>query len=94
MLARRHRVEIWSGRSDEVAGKTKAWLMANGLGALPVSALKTRKIGDHRPDTVLKAEWLDAEPTPPDLVFEDRASMVAMYRERGIRCCQVAPGDF
>ncbi len=94
MLARRHRVEIWSGRSDEVADKTKAWLMENGLGALPVHALRTRRANDHRPDTILKAEWLDGEDEPPDLVFEDRASMVAMYRARGIVCAQVAPGDF
>ncbi|WP_442411278.1 phosphatase domain-containing protein [Methylobacterium aerolatum] len=28
------------------------------------------------------------------LVFEDRVSMVAMWRSRGIVCCQVAPEDF
>lgn len=83
-------IEIWSGRSDEVAEKTTAWLAAQGLGDIPI---RTRKAGDHRPDTVLKAEWLD-EGRTPDLVFEDRASMVAMYRARGIVCCQVAPGDF
>jgi hypothetical protein len=49
--------------------------------------------GDHRPDTALKAEWMD-EGRKPDLVFEDRASMVAMWRSRGVVCCQVAPGDF
>lgn len=86
-----HRVEVWSGRSDEVEGKTSAWRELQDIRHIP---LKQRPAGDHRPDTVLKAEWLDAEPTPPDLVFEDRSSMVAMYRERGIRCCQVAPGDF
>lgn len=87
-----HRVEIWSGRSEEVRDKTEAWLRPHGiLGALP---LRMRAEGDHQPDTKLKAAWLDAEPTPPDLVFEDRASMVAMYRGRGIVCAQVAPGDF
>lgn len=85
-----HRVEIWSGRSDEVADKTAAWLEEHDI-YVPI---RTRPTGDHRPDTKLKAEWLDAEPSPPDLVFEDRSSMVAMYRERGIRCVQVAPGDF
>lgn len=87
-----HRVEIWSGRSGEVREKTEAWLKP--LGILGMIPLKMRDEGDHQPDTKLKAAWLDAEPTPPDLVFEDRASMVAMYRERGIRCVQVAPGDF
>lgn len=86
-----NRVEIWSGRSAEVAEKTRAWLCDHGLAF--VSA-RYRAEGDHQPDTKLKAAWLDAEPSPPDLVFEDRASMVAMYRERGIVCAQVAPGNF
>lgn len=83
-------VEIWSGRSDEVKDKTTVWLAENGLGHIPI---RTRAAGDHRPDTVLKAEWLD-EGRTPSLVFEDRASMVEMYRARKIVCCQVAPGDF
>lgn len=85
------RVEIWSGRSDEVSDKTKAWLADHGLGHIP---LRTRRAGDHRPDTDLKLEWLDEADRKPDLVFEDRARMVAMYRSRDIVCCQVAPGDF
>lgn len=85
-----HKIEIWSGRSDEVKDKTSAWLAAQNLQHIPI---RTRAAGDHRPDTVLKAEWLD-EGRTPDLVFEDRDSMVAMYRARGIVCCQVAPGAF
>jgi phosphoglycolate phosphatase-like HAD superfamily hydrolase len=84
-------VEIWSGRSKEVWDKTQAWLEANGLGHIPV---KMREEGDHRPDTVLKQEWLDACDVKPRLVFEDRASVVAMWRSNGIVCAQVAPGDF
>jgi hypothetical protein len=85
-----HDVEIWSGRSDEVKDKTRAWLAVHGLRNIPI---RMRAEGDHRPDHVLKAKWLD-EGRAPDLVFEDRASMVAMYRARGIVCCQVAPGNF
>lgn len=83
-------VEIWSGRSDEVQDKTTAWLEAHGLGHIPI---RTRKEGDHRADTVVRAEWLD-EGRTPDLVFEDRASVVQMWRSRGITCAKVAPGDF
>ncbi|MCG5245304.1 phosphatase domain-containing protein [Methylorubrum extorquens] len=82
--------EIWSGRSDEVKDKTTAWLAEHGVGYIPI---RTRRAGDHRPDKVLKAEWLD-EGRKPALVFEGRSSMVAMYRSRGIVCCQVVPGDF
>jgi hypothetical protein len=89
-----HKIEIWSGRSDEVAGKTADWLRANYLSQIRI---RMRAAGDHQPDTTLKAGWLDELEkmgATPDLVFEDRASMVAMYRARGIVCCQVAPGDF
>lgn len=84
-------VEIWSGRSKEVLDKTLAWLEANGVGAIPV---KMREEGDHRPDTVLKEEWLLECDVRPQLIFEDRASVVAMWRSHGIVCAQVAPGDF
>jgi hypothetical protein len=86
-----HRVEIWSGRSAEVEDKTRAWLREHGLENIPV---RMRPTGDHQPDTTLKAGWLLAADKAPDLVFEDRASMVAMWRSRGIVCAQVAPGDF
>lgn len=89
--SRGDRVEIWSGRSAEVRDKTEAWLKDHGIGFL---TLKMRPEGDHQPDTKLKAAWLERSDQAPDLVFEDRASMVAMYRERGIVCAQVAPGNF
>ena len=84
-------VEIWSGRSGEVADKTAAWLASHGLGHIPI---KMRAEGDHRHDTVLKAEWLDACDVKPSLIFEDRSRVVEMWRSRGIVCCQVAPGEF
>ena len=85
-----HRVEIWSGRSDECRDQTWAWLGSHDLGEIP---LRMRKAGDHRQDFIVKSDWLD-ETGMPDLIFDDRASVVSMWRERGILCCQVAPGDF
>jgi hypothetical protein len=84
-------VEIWTGRSKEVEDKTASWLAEYGLGMIPI---QMREDGDHRPDTVLKEEWLSQSHRKPDLVFEDRASVVAMWRSHGIICCQVAEGDF
>jgi hypothetical protein len=86
-----HRVEIWSGRSAEVIEKTRKWLCDHGLAFVNA---RYRPEGDHQPDTRLKAAWMAEEDQKPDLVFEDRASMVAMWRSHGIVCCQVAPGDF
>lgn len=85
-----HEVEIWSGRSDEMKDRTTAWLAEHGLALIPI---RTRAASDHRADMVLKAEWLD-EGRTPDLIFEDRASVVAMWRARGIVVCQVALWDF
>ena len=84
-------VRIWTGRSDEVADKTTAWLAANGLGDIPI---KMRRAGDFTPDTKLKEDWLQELSRKPDLVFEDRARVVEMWRSHGIRVCQVAEGGF
>jgi phosphoglycolate phosphatase-like HAD superfamily hydrolase len=84
-------VRIWTGRSAEVSDKTTTWLGECGAGMIPI---RMREEGDHRPDTILKEEWLNELDAKPSLVFEDRASVVAMWRSHGIRCCQVAPGDF
>jgi hypothetical protein len=86
-----NRVEIWSGRSGEVIEKTEAWLATHGLAHVP---FRCRAPGDHTPDHVLKKQWLDECDMRPDLVFDDRASVVAMWRENGIACAQVAEGNF
>ena len=96
---------IWSGRSDEVKKETVAWLRKYDcsysglfLGQFSFDSFKMRKVGDHRPDTELKYEWL-SQIEPPEFnrivgVFEDRASVVDMWRKAGITCFQVAPGEF
>ena len=91
LYAAGHRIEIWSGRSDEVRHETEIWLAAAGL---PDVTLKMRADGDSTPDDVLKESWLLEEPALPDLVFDDRNKVVAMWRLHGIVCAQVAPGDF
>lgn len=85
-----HRVEIWSGRSDEVRSETEAWLKKHGLGGLPVLM---RTAGDHRPDDEVKREFLRGGGVP-DLIFDDRKRVVDMWRAEGIACAQVASGDF
>jgi hypothetical protein len=93
-----HVVEIWTGRSGAVARETAEWLGAQA-GVDPGMSLniRMREVGDHTPDVELKEHWLDEElamGNKIDLVFEDRSRVVAMWRRRGIVCCQVAPGDF
>lgn len=97
---------LWTGRSDEVELLTQRWLMQNRVldfrtwRWLPHAPerFRMRRNGDHRPDHELKYEWL-SEVEPPEYkrivgVFEDRSRVVQMWRDAGITCFQVAPGDF
>lgn len=84
-----HRVEIWTGRSAEVDDKTTAWLKEQGLPMV----MRQRAEDDRTEDAKLKEQWMKVA-GKPDLVFEDRARVVAMWRSHGVTCCQVAPGDF
>ena len=103
-------VWIWSGRSDECEVATIEWLCKHGcFGSTPDRFLpawifgapelfRMRKAGDHRDDVVVKSEWL-AEIEPPEFkrltaVFDDRARVVQMWRDAGVPCFQVAPGEF
>lgn len=85
---------IWSGRSDEVRAQTENWLHNNGI----IHKLRMRKAGDHQPDTKLKASWIAdfsaEERARLVAVFDDRSSVVEMWREHGIPCFQVARGEF
>lgn len=95
---------VWTGRSDEVRSETEQWLHRHQIFHPfwnPFRApeqLQMRKAGDHRADVAVKGEWLAAI-EPPEYkrltaVFEDRSSVVQMWRAAGIPCFQVAPGDF
>lgn len=82
-----------SGRSDEVREQTADWLAKQGLRGM----LYMRKEGDHRPDHQVKVELLAelrAAGHNPIMAFDDRNTVVKMWRELGIPCAQVADGDF
>lgn len=87
-------VIIFSGRSDVAAQETFSWL---GWHNLIPHGMYMRKEGDFTPDHELKEGWLkDLQNAgiKVDCVFDDRQSVVEMWRENGITCLQVAPGDF
>ena len=96
-----HDVRIWSGRCESTRQITVGWLLdwvtAEAGRFQRGDWLRMRPIGNTDPDDVLKEAWLDmsiAAGWRPDLVFDDRNKVVAMWRRRGIPCFQVAPGDF
>lgn len=88
-------MEIWilSGRSDEVRAETLAWLDKHEVS---YHQILMRKDKDYTPDNVLKKKWLDTY-IPKErvaMVFDDRDKVVRMWRDEGLTCFQVAPGDF
>jgi hypothetical protein len=95
LLAAGADVWVWSGRMETVRAETEWWLGVQRLGHLP---LKMRPAGDYTPDDQLKQSWLDAMPKEDRarlvLVFDDRQRVVNMWRDNGVVCAQVAPGDF
>ena len=59
--------------------------------------LHMRKKGDMRKDAVIKKEMFEKHVKNNFnvcFIFDDRQLVVEMWREMGITCLQVAPGDF
>lgn len=89
-----HKTIIVSGRSDVCRRATEDWL---DLCDIKYDALYMRKAGDRRPDYLVKYDLLQqlkADGWDPIMAFDDRDQVVKMWRENGIPCAQVAPGDF
>jgi hypothetical protein len=87
-------VLIASGRGAEDREKTENWLSWR---AVPYTKLYMRPAKDSRKDSIIKKEILEqirAEYGEPFMVFDDRNQVVDMWRENGVRCLQVAPGNF
>lgn len=87
-------VVLCSGRMECERAVTVATMEKFGF---QFAALYMRKDNDFRSDDVVKREMLAAlraDGFDPFLVFDDRDRVVKMWREEGLRCFQVADGDF
>lgn len=85
-----------SARPNSLRSVTEAWLKKYDLWYLP-QMLFMRTEGDTRADTIVKHELLQeirARGYQPILALDDRDTVVAMWRNEGITCMQVAEGDF
>jgi predicted kinase len=83
-----------SGREDRCKEETVDWLFKHGIYS---GMLFMRATGDHRPDYIIKQELFDAhirDEYNVRYVLDDRDQVVKMWREMGLTCLQVAPGDF
>lgn len=89
-----YEVHIFSGRGEEVRPQTERWLNQN---MVPYNTLRMRPEKSYTPDEILKRSWLLEDPTfKPSvlLVLDDRDKVVRMWRDEGLTCLQVAPGNF
>jgi phosphoglycolate phosphatase-like HAD superfamily hydrolase len=86
---------IWTARGEEAYNDTLEWLMTHKV---MHDKLRMRPEGDHTDDSFLKAGWYremsSGEKQRLVAVFEDRTRMVNAWRQLGVTCLQVAPGDF
>jgi hypothetical protein len=85
-----------SGRHDGQRDLTEKWILQH-TDVTARGYLYMRKEGDHRPDHIIKLELLAqirADGFDPIMAFDDRNSVVKMWRDAGVPCAQVAEGDF
>ena len=97
-----YKIAILSGRSKATKDETKDWLKQYEV---PYDILKMRPTGNKwkwMPDDKLKLGWFndlwvdDENKSEHEVVavFDDRDKVVKMWREIGLTCMQVAPGNF
>lgn len=92
-------IVIFSGRSKATKDATAKWLDDNKV---PFNVMKMRPTGHpwaFMPDDKLKKHWLDNIFSGDQkdrilCIFDDRTKVVNMWRDNGLTCFQVAPGDF
>lgn len=85
---------LMSGRDEVCRPETEKWLKDNGI---QYDELFMRPQGDNRKDNLVKEEIYEREINGKYevlLVLDDRDQVVEMWRNKGLKCFQVAEGDF
>lgn len=94
VLSGRFRIIVMSGRSEDCREITQEWLRDNHV---KYDYLFMRPSRDNRPDTIIKYELFDEHVRGRfniTCVYDDRSSVVQLWRRMGLSCYQVAPGNF
>ena len=85
-----------TGREEKYREKTEKWLKKQ-MPELQWKHLLMRPTDDHREDSIIKQEIYNQhikEKYNALIVFDDRNRVVEMWRRNGLKCLQVAEGDF
>jgi predicted kinase len=94
MLSENFTVIIMTGRDGECAEETKSWLSRYQI---PFKHFYIREEGDQRKDSIIKRELFDNNVRGVynvKYVIDDRAQVVNMWRDLGLRVLDVAGGMF
>jgi predicted kinase len=86
-----------SGREDYCMEDTKRWLKDKAGIPRDTYEIYMRKTKDFRKDCIVKKELFDQHVKDKyyvEFILDDRNSVVQMWRDLGLTCLQVAPGDF
>lgn len=89
-----YKIITCSGRDGVCEDETRQWLVDIGV---EIDDHFQREQDDRRPDHIVKKEIFFDEIAPRYnviLAVDDRNQVVDMYRNIGVECWQVAPGDF
>ena len=92
-LGKMYEIYYATGRVERVRDITMKWMCDNGLWC-PSDHLLMRPDNDGREDCEVKPELIAPIRQSIIMVFEDRSSVVKIWRDMNIPCCQVADGDF
>jgi polynucleotide kinase len=90
----RYLIILVSGRDEVCREETRKWL---GKHDIPYVRLVMRPEGDIRKDSIVKRELFEKCIRPYydiEFVLDDRNQVVDMWRSLGLKCLQVAEGDF
>lgn len=83
-------IGIVSGRHDNCKSETERWLKEKAM--IDFDFLFMRRTGDNRPDDVVKSEIYEKKIKGKYCVmgvFDDRPKVCRMWREKGLKVCQV-----
>lgn len=90
------KIVIFSGRSADTKEATIDWLNQHNV---PFDDIHMRPSNDYRKDDILKAEMFENvigldNKDQVLCIYDDRDQVVNKWREMGLTCFQVAPGNF
>lgn len=94
---RKFKVIFLSGRKPSCKKMTSDWLWDNYLGLKDTELYMREEESDNRPDYIFKEEAYNKYIKGKyyvEYVLDDRDQVVQLWRRLGLRCLQVAEGNF